>query len=144
MTMRNTDNRARHERRLKIYVAAGVVYIGCAAVQLVIEWRRGDLAQPSNLLWLIGAAAFAWGVAHSLRVLADVRQGEVVGPDERQQAAAGKAGLGAVKVMIFLMALVVGIQTGVNGSLPPTPTLLLVALLAVFFGEYVFHLRRMS
>jgi hypothetical protein len=142
--MQGTDKRARHERRLKIYVAAGALYLVCAAVQLFLDWRHGDLARPANLLWLVGSAVFAWGIAHSLRVLADVRQGEVVGPDERQQAAAGRAGLGAVKVMVFVMALVVGVQTGDSGSLPLTPTLLLVLLLAVFFGEYVFYLRRMT
>jgi hypothetical protein len=144
MMVENTDRRARHQRRLKIYIAAGVLYIACAAAQLVLDWRHGDLARPANLLWLIGAVAFAWGIAHSLRVLTDVRHGGIVGPDERQQMAAGTAGLGAVKVMVFVTALVVGVQTGASGSLPLTPTLLLVALLAVFFGEYVFFLRRMS
>ncbi len=143
-TMETTDRRARTERRLKIYVAAGVVYLACAAAQLLMQLQQGDLGRPANLLWLVGAAAFAWGIVHSLRTLAAVRAGAAVEPDERAQSAAGKAGLGTVRVMIFVTALVVGVQTGVHGSLPLTPTLLLVALLAVFFGEYVFYLRRMS
>jgi uncharacterized membrane protein len=144
MTMSTTDRRTRTERRLKIYIGGGAVYLIAAAAQLVSEWRRGDPGQPGNLLWLVGAAAFAWGIAHSLRVLALARRGDVVDPDERALLAAGRAGLGTVKVMVFVMSLVVGIQTGADGSIPLTPALLLVALLGVFFGEYVFYLRRMS
>jgi hypothetical protein len=144
MTTQNTGKQMRDERRLKIYIGAGALYLVCAAVQLVGEWRHGDLAQPANLLWLVGAVAFAWGIVHSLRVLAEARQGEVVGPDERQRVAAGRAGLATVKVMVFVTAAVVGVQTGADGALPLAPTLLLVVLLAVFYGEYAFHLRRMS
>ncbi len=144
MAMHTSDKRARCERRLNIYIGAGALYIAAAAVYLVMQWQHGELARPTNLLWLVGAAAFAWGIVHSLRIRAELRQGEIVALDERQQAAAGKAGLGAVKIMTFVTTIVVGVQTAVNGSLPLTPTLLLLALLAVFYGEYVYHLRRMS
>jgi len=139
-----TGGRDRALRRLRMYVWTGAAYVCVAIVWLYVAWRRGDLAQPINLIWLTGAVIFALGIIRSLRHLPAARGGEIGEPDERAQLAAGKAALAAVRYMIAVMAIAVGVQAGTTGSLPLTTSVLWVALIGLFLGHYVHYLRKMG
>lgn len=147
MNKKEPGPREKAIRRLRFGLWCGVIYLVGAGLGIITGHFTGELSTRATLLWLLGSAVYLAGIAVGMRRLRRIRAGDPaasLGCDERQEYIAYKAGYAtALWTVLILTAHLTGTWAE-TGRFPVETVVMLLLVLLIYSGYYLYYLRKYS
>lgn len=133
-------------KALYTYIIFGGIYLLGAVIWFVISYFRNELDSPVTLFWLAGAVIYIIMMLVSAKKVVKLKSGAVsaasLQPDERAEYITGKTAHVTILWGCLLLLAYIGGETGSSGKVPIEACIFLLAVVVIYFGHYIYYLRK--